>query len=257
MGGRIGLIDTAVKTSQTGYIQRRLIKGLEDLKVEYDMTVRNSKGKIVQFSYGDDSFDSTKVENQFIPLVNMSIEDIYMHYDIVGLNDYDNDLLLIYSKGTLSRIKKQREESKKKCKTYIHRMIEERDSIMTDIFKNKNENSIKIPVAFQNIITNIQGQLNLNANSIVDISPLEAFELIEEYYEKLKGLPYIAPNKLFGIMYYFYLSPKDLLVNKRFHRKALLLLLETIVLKYKQAIVHPGEMVGVIAGQSISKGVNP
>jgi DNA-directed RNA polymerase II subunit RPB1 len=167
MGGRIGLIDTAVKTSQTGYIQRRLIKGLEDLKVEYDMTVRNSKGKIVQFSYGDDSFDSTKVENQFIPLVNMSIEDIYMHYDIVGLNDYDNDLLLIYSKGTLSRIKKQREESKKKCKTYIHRMIEERDSIMTDIFKNKNENSIKIPVAFQNIITNIQGQLNLNANSIV------------------------------------------------------------------------------------------
>ena len=47
MGGRLGLIDTAVKTSQTGYIQRRLIKGLEDLKVEYDMTVRNNKGKIV------------------------------------------------------------------------------------------------------------------------------------------------------------------------------------------------------------------
>ena len=37
MGGRVGLIDTAVKTSQTGYIQRRLIKGLEDLKVEYDI----------------------------------------------------------------------------------------------------------------------------------------------------------------------------------------------------------------------------
>ena len=48
MGGREGLIDTAVKTSQTGYIQRRLIKGLEDIKVEYDMTVRNSKGKIIQ-----------------------------------------------------------------------------------------------------------------------------------------------------------------------------------------------------------------
>jgi DNA-directed RNA polymerase II subunit RPB1 len=48
MGGRTGLIDTAVKTSTTGYIQRRLIKGLEDLKVEYDMTVRNNKGKIVQ-----------------------------------------------------------------------------------------------------------------------------------------------------------------------------------------------------------------
>jgi DNA-directed RNA polymerase II subunit RPB1 len=46
------------------------------------------------------------------------------------------------------------------------------------------------------------------------------------------------------------LTPKDLLINKRFHRKALIMLLETVVLKYKQAIVHPGEMVGVIAGQS-------
>ena len=46
MGGRVGLIDTAVKTSQTGYIQRRLIKGMEDAVVLYDMTVRNSKGKL-------------------------------------------------------------------------------------------------------------------------------------------------------------------------------------------------------------------
>ena len=49
MGGRVGLIDTAVKTSQTGYIQRRLIKSLEDLMTHYDMTVRNNKNKIVQF----------------------------------------------------------------------------------------------------------------------------------------------------------------------------------------------------------------
>ena len=46
MGGREGLIDTAVKTSQTGYIQRRLIKFTEDLKIAYDMTVRNGKIKL-------------------------------------------------------------------------------------------------------------------------------------------------------------------------------------------------------------------
>ena len=68
MGGRAGLIDTAVKISQTGYIQRRLVKGLEDLKVEYDMTVRNYMGKIVQFSHGDDCIDTTKIENQSCPL---------------------------------------------------------------------------------------------------------------------------------------------------------------------------------------------
>ena len=51
------LIDTAVKTSQTGYIQRRLIKALEDLKLDYDMTVRNNKNKIIQFCYGDDNIN--------------------------------------------------------------------------------------------------------------------------------------------------------------------------------------------------------
>ena len=80
MGGRVGLIDTAVKTSTTGYIQRRLIKGLEDLMVSYDMTVRTNKNKIVQFCYGDDNIDCIKVENQTIPIVSMSTQDIYSHY---------------------------------------------------------------------------------------------------------------------------------------------------------------------------------
>lgn len=253
MGGRIGLIDTAVKTSQTGYIQRRLIKGLEDLKVEYDMTVRNSKGKIVQFAYGDDSFDTTRVENQNIPLVEMSIENIYTHYDVLGSDDKNSYLLTIYTKDTISRMKKQSEPLKNTCKKYVDMMIHYRDMLVEYVFKNRSEDSIKIPVAFKHTIINIQGQLNLNSNSSVDITPFEAFELIEQYYEKLMRMQYIQPTELFKIMYFFYLSPKELLVNKRFHRRALVLLLETVVLKYKQAVVHPGEMVGVVAGQSIGE----
>ena len=253
MGGRIGLIDTACKTSQTGYIQRRLIKGLEDLKVEYDMTVRNNKGKIIQFAYGDDGFDSTKAENQSVPLVGMSIEDIYVHYDIMGINDQHHDLLTIYSKGTITRLKKQRAETKLKCQEYIDKMLEARDDVVKKVFKYKNENTVKVPVSFQNLIANIQGQLNLNANSVVDITPLEAFELVEEYFGKLNMLKFVQPQSLFEILYYYYLTPRDLLVVKRFHRKALVLLLETVVLKYKQSIVHPGEMVGVIAGQSLGE----
>jgi len=240
-------------TSQTGYIQRRLIKGLEDLKVEYDMTVRNNKGKIIQFSYGDDGFDSTKIENQIIPLVGMSTEDIYLHYDIIGVNDQRTETINVYTKGTVTRIKKQSGETKERCQKYIDKMLEARQNIVESVFRNKNENSVKLPVAFQNIIANIQGQLTLNSNSIVDISPLEAFDLIEEYFEKLNRIKYVKPKSLFEILYYFYLTPKDLLINKRFHRKALIVLLENIVLKYKQAIVHPGEMVGVIAGQSIGE----
>ena len=234
-------------TSQTGYIQRRLIKGLEDLKVEYDMTVRNSKGKIVQFAYGDDGFDSTKVENQLIPLVAMTVEDIYMHYDVVG------NQKTVYSSSTHTRAQRQKLATQSKCKEYVDKMVAWRDQIVNGIFKNKDDNLVRIPVAFQSVISNIQGQLNLNSNSVVDITPVEAFELIEAQFKIINMIYYVPTTPLFEIMYYYYLSPRDLLLNKRFHRKALVLLLETITLKYKQAIVHPGEMVGVIAGQSIGE----
>ena len=57
MGGREGLVDTAVKTSRSGYLQRCLVKHLESLVVAYDRTVRDCDGSIVQFHYGDDSLD--------------------------------------------------------------------------------------------------------------------------------------------------------------------------------------------------------
>jgi len=62
MGGREGLVDTAVKTAETGYMQRRLVKCLEDLSVCYDMTVRTSSNEIVQFMFGDDGLDPAYIE---------------------------------------------------------------------------------------------------------------------------------------------------------------------------------------------------
>ncbi|WVQ96644.1 hypothetical protein IAU59_003749 [Kwoniella sp. CBS 9459] len=60
MAGREGLIDTAVKTSRSGYLQRCLIKHLEGVRVHYDHTVRDSDSSILQFMYGEDSLDVTK-----------------------------------------------------------------------------------------------------------------------------------------------------------------------------------------------------
>ena len=60
MAGREGLIDTAVKTSRSGYLQRCLIKGMEGLKSEYDNSVRDSDGSMIQFLYGEDGLDVTK-----------------------------------------------------------------------------------------------------------------------------------------------------------------------------------------------------
>jgi DNA-directed RNA polymerase II subunit RPB1 len=252
MGGRIGLIDTAVKTSQTGYIQRRLIKGLEDLKIEYDMTVRNSKGKIIQFQYGEDGFDSMKVEKQNIPIVEMSLDDIYKLYYINGIQ-FKKDQEDIYTKDTLSRMKEQHDEALEKCKNYIDYMIESRENIVDKIFKGKNENGVALPVGFKYIIGNIHGQLLLKENSVVDITPLEAFNLIEKYFDKLNNIKCFKTTELFKVMYHYYLSPKELLVRLRFNKSGLLLLLEMVLLKFKEAIVHPGEMVGVVAGQSVGE----
>jgi DNA-directed RNA polymerase subunit A' len=62
MGGREGLVDTAVRTSQSGYMQRRLINALQDLKIEYDSTVRGSDGRIVEFTYGGDGADPSRTD---------------------------------------------------------------------------------------------------------------------------------------------------------------------------------------------------
>ena len=60
IGGREGLVDTAVRTSQSGYLQRRLVNALQDLEVQYDGSVRETRGVVVQFKYGEDGIDSTK-----------------------------------------------------------------------------------------------------------------------------------------------------------------------------------------------------
>ncbi|XP_036895036.1 DNA-directed RNA polymerase I subunit RPA1 [Sturnira hondurensis] len=62
MAGREGLVDTAVKTSRSGYLQRCIIKHLEGLVVQYDLTVRDSDGSVVQFLYGEDGLDIPKTQ---------------------------------------------------------------------------------------------------------------------------------------------------------------------------------------------------
>lgn len=240
-------------TSSTGYIQRRLIKGLEDLKVEYDMTVRNSNGKIVQFAYGDDGFDSTKVENQQIPLAGMSVEDVYMMYDIARITDKERGSKDIYTPAIVNKIRGEVDETRKMCRKYIDRMLSDREDLVKDVFKYKDDAGVRVPVAFKHLINNVAGSMKLDAHSMVDISPLETFILVETYFQKLEKLHYVRPTNLFRIMYFFYLNPRDLLCVKRYNKTALTVLLETVVLKYKQAVVNPGDMVGVIAGQSIGE----
>jgi DNA-directed RNA polymerase I subunit RPA1 len=65
MAGREGLIDTAVKTSRSGYLQRCLIKHLEGVRVHYDHTVRDSDSGVLQFFYGEDALDVVKQKHLY------------------------------------------------------------------------------------------------------------------------------------------------------------------------------------------------
>jgi DNA-directed RNA polymerase I subunit RPA1 len=102
MAGREGLIDTAVKTSRSGYLQRCLIKGLEALVVKYDMTVRDSDNSIVQFMYGEDGIDvmNTKFLDKFKFMEN-------------NFRSLDNKAEMLIEKGVVN----EKDVSKHKHKT--------------------------------------------------------------------------------------------------------------------------------------------
>lgn len=86
MAGREGLLDTAVKTAETGYMQRRLVKGLEDLVIHYDYSVRNSDGEMIQFDYGDDRIDPINIEDS-----EMLVDFEYYWNHVRALNSHDSE----------------------------------------------------------------------------------------------------------------------------------------------------------------------
>lgn len=109
MAGREGLIDTAVKTSRSGYLQRCLIKGMEGLKVEYDSSVRDSDGTMVQFLYGEDGLDVTKqkhlkdfkflADNYLSLLAQLNIREEHNKITDNGATAYQKDVIRKLRKG--------------------------------------------------------------------------------------------------------------------------------------------------------------
>ena len=88
MGGREGIVDTATKTSETGYMQRRLMKALEDLTVQYNNTVTLSNGEIIEFLYGDDGIEPINIDtNDKIIYLPRLWDLICCNYPIKQYND--------------------------------------------------------------------------------------------------------------------------------------------------------------------------
>ena len=121
MAGREGLIDTAVKTSRSGYLQRCLIKQLESLIVNYDMTVRDNDGSIVQFLYGDDGIDvmNSKYLDRFGFLEQnfTSLITNYNSHDI--MSRVDTDQAQAYKHADWKQMKQIKKENPQLSKNEI------------------------------------------------------------------------------------------------------------------------------------------
>jgi DNA-directed RNA polymerase subunit A' len=76
MGGREGLVDTAIRTAQSGYMQRRLVNALQDLNVNEDGTVRDNRGVVIQTRYGEDGIDPAKSDYGKVADIDRLIEEM-------------------------------------------------------------------------------------------------------------------------------------------------------------------------------------
>ncbi len=104
MAGREGLIDTAVKTSRSGYLQRCLIKGLEGLEVSYDSSVRDADGTLVQFLYGEDGLDVTK--QKYLSDFRFLLQNLDSQLNCVNFGDPGTDALFAQRDAIFKRTKR-------------------------------------------------------------------------------------------------------------------------------------------------------
>lgn len=229
MGGREGLIDTAVKTSDSGYIQRKLVKNMEDLHVEYDRTVRNANGSIVQFNYGGDNVNSICVEHQQCDLALMSLEDVYKNYAVSA------DLF----KSVCS------EDVGTNPPDMIEDILKDRDMLVRDVFRYVKNDIVYAPVHLQRITEKYR---NTYATK-TDLTP----QYVVDELTKLMNERIFVINKVFHALLRYYLAPKKSILNLRLSKEMFNELLQEIRFKYIKSLVHPGEMVGTLAAQSIGE----
>jgi len=221
MSGREGLIDTAVKTADTGYMQRQIRVALEDLITQHDGSVRDTNGNLLQVSYGEDGINATKLENQPLPLSSMSDADIIAYAAAPG------------APGE---------------KEYQDAMIEDRRIIVEKVFGSKPQKNVRSPVHLERLIAAIKTQFNLDpANTAAPVTATAVLEAQAKILAKTH-----ANNKIWSALVRYHLAPSRL-ATLGYTQPALDALAEEIVLKHWKSWVEPGQPVGVIAAQSIGE----
>ena len=250
MGGRIGVIDTAVKTAGVGYVSRRLVKSLEDIKVHYDMTVRNSRNHIIQFAYGNDNMDPVNIERQklqFIEFDNIKMKEEF-YYDI---NDINNDVFLSMEKDIKEGfIKNKKSDIIEKEYKYL---LENRDIVREKFFQKKGDLDVKFysPINLFRLINNIKYKFKITNLQLSDLTPDYVIEKTDELIESF--MFYIQEKEsmvLLKLLIKSLLSSKKCIYKYKFSKHIFNHVIELIKDKIFKSFVQPGESVGIIVEQS-------
>jgi DNA-directed RNA polymerase II subunit RPB1 len=237
MSGREGLIDTAVKTAETGYIQRQMVKAMEDLVTQHDGTVRDARGCIVQFHYGEDGISCTKVETQGLNIHGLSNEEIKKLIGLQGLNWAD---ILTEDAG--------RVENAELINSFTDQVIADRDMLVNGVFRNGRAKSLMGPMNLERMIMNLKVKFNIQATGKTDLTPEYVIETLKSLHQRT--LPF---HKMWAAMLRFYLGPHSSVVKHRLTKMAFDAIVEQILLKNWNSWAQPGEQVGIIAAQSIGE----
>lgn len=236
-------------TSETGYLQRKLVKAMEDCKINYDSTVRNASGSIVQFLYGEDGMDPTKIESQPLPYIDMDLARLRKEYAINSVEDVKHTVSqAVYDELTKNTKWIERTEA------HFDQILQDREFMIKKIFNCRKETSIMYPVSFMRIINNAKAFYGkFDKGVALDITPDYILDEIETMCKELFINNNNMGNKFLNILLRCYLSPKKVLNEYKFNRLAFDNVTQQIRLKFYDAIAHPSECVGVVAAQSIGE----
>ena len=239
MGGREGLIDTAVKTSETGYLQRKLVKSMEDLRVGYDGSVRNNSDCIVQFKYGEDGMDACSVEEQSLIIIDMTTEEICKGF----IFDKDTKWEDILTEEAIDSMDDNFEDDLEEA---FYAILQNKIYMYKNVFKNnKISNSVRFPVHIARIVTNVCKK----ENSKSDISPIE---ILNNNYALKENIEQ-KENTILSVLIDVHLHPKALIKKFKIQKAEYEKIIDTIKETYEKSKISPGEMVGAIAAQSIGE----
>lgn len=242
--GREGVIDTACKTADVGYLQRKLIKSLENVKIKYDMTVRNETNRIVQYSYGRRNTDTIKEERIRLHM---------LHFDI---NEFNNNYLWkeeqiksIKVKVRVSIIKSEYIQLRNYRKQLQQRKLYKSDLLCDTInmtrliqntinfFKDDVDKQMPHPVYILLELKKLLDYIRLNnikANSII---------------KEMNDYNLLITRALISSC----LSTKQVLYKHKLTKNMFDSIIKTIYKKFYPSLIAPGSAVGTLSAQSIGE----